>query len=157
MRIMIRKLERKVFQNRILMIVMILVVIGTGVVLANTPGSEGDPIVSLSYIEDTLIPKIQTMIDKSSGAQALSYEIVNVPAGKSVVGGASSEMILRMGKAEIIATEKGGLADVTLGGDLQNGEACPSNHLLIVPMSDGRGVKVTEDAILMIKGSYQLK
>ena len=125
---MLRKLERKVFQNRILMIVMILVVIGTGVVLANTPGSEGDPIVSLSYIEDTLIPRIQQMIDKSSGTEALSYEIVNVEKGKTVIG-----------------------------GDLQNGVACPSNHLLIVPMSDGRGVKVTEDAILMIKGSYQIK
>ena len=157
MRILIRKLERKVFQNRILMIVMILVVIGTGVVLANTPGSSGDPIVSLSYIQDTLIPQVQQMIDKSSGAEALSYEIVNVEKGKTVIGGASSEMILRMGKAEIICTEKGGIADVTAGEDLQYGVACPSNHLLIIPMSDGRGVKVTEDAILMIKGSYQIK
>ena len=157
MRIMIRKLERKVFQNRILMIVMILVVIGTGVVLANTPGSEGDPIVSLSYIEDTLIPKVQEMIDKSSGAEALSYEIVNVEAGKSVIGGASCEMILRMGKAEVIATEKGGLADVTLGGDLQNGTSCPSNHLLIVPVSDGRGIEAGSKVLVMVKGEYEIK
>ena len=157
MRIMLRKLERKVFQNRILMIVMILVVIGTGVVLANTPGSEGDPIVSLSYIEDTLIPRIQQMIDKSSGTEALSYEIVNVPAGKSVICSAGTEMILRMGTCTIIGTQKGGVSDVTMGYDLSDGTGVQGNHLLIVPLDDGRGVRTSTDCLIMIKGGYTIR
>ena len=60
-------------------------------------------------------------------------------------------------KIEIIATEKGGIADVTHGFDIPHGDAVPSNSLLIVPVSDGRGVKITKDAIFMIKGGYKIE
>ena len=62
-----------------------------------------------------------------------------------------------MGKATIIATEKGGIADTTAGFDLADGNDMPSNHLLIVPLADGRGIRASSDVIVMIKGGFTKK
>ena len=106
-------------------------------------GDSDDPVVSKSYIDTYVVPQ-------------LSYEVVSVSAGQKVMCGAGCELILRMGSATIISTEKGGLADVTAGTDLPNGTAMPSNHMLIVPLADGRGIKAKTDLLVMIKGSYTI-
>ena len=88
-----------------------------------------------------------------------SFEVVNVKAGKTVIAGAGTEMILRMGNGNIIGSARGGISDVTAGYDLPDKAQTPSNHLLIVPLDDGRGITISDDgdAILMIKGSYEIK
>ena len=92
--------------------------------LAADPGSTEDPLVTLSYINDVLMPQVKSYVDSKS--QAFSgFEIVNVKAGQTVIAGASTEMILRMGNAQIVATQKGGVADVTQGIDLQQSEHYP--------------------------------
>ncbi len=106
-------------------------------------GDSDDPVVSKSYIDTYIAPQ-------------LSYEVVSVEAGQSVICGAGCELILRMGDATVIATEKGGLADVTSGVDLADGSAMPSNHLLIVPLADGRGISANTDLLVMIKGNYTI-
>lgn len=136
------------------------------VVLAE-PGTDDDPLISLSYIEDVLMPKIEQYIDSklaglspggtAEGAAANTFVVVDAKKGDEIICSAGTELILRMGKAEIIATEKGGLADTTAGTDLANGTAMPSNHLLIVPVADGRGLKAQTDIIVMIKGGYSIK
>ena len=70
---------------------------------------------------------------------------------------AGSEMIIRMGNASIIATQKGGVSDVTAGVDLPDGNVAPSNHLLIVPVADGRGLFAHDQMLVMIKGGYSVK
>ena len=124
--------------------------------LAADPGSSDDPLVTLSYINDVLMPQVKSYVDSKSQASG-GFEIVNVKAGQTVIAGASTEMILRMGNAQIVATQKGGVADVTQGIDLQNGAVMPSNHLLIVPLDDGRGAQMLSDGIIMIKGNYTVK
>ena len=136
------------------------------VVLAE-PGTDGDPLISLSYIEDVLMPKIEQYIDSKlsgvssggteAGAETNTFTVVEAKEGDEIICSAGAELILRMGKAEIIATEKGGLADTTAGYDLANGTEMPANHLLIVPVDDGRGIKAQTDIIVMIKGGYSIK
>lgn len=124
--------------------------------LAADPGSNEDPLVTLSYINDVLMPQVKSYVDSKATASSTSFEIVNLKGGQTVIAGASTEMILRMGSAQIVATKKGGVADVTSGIDLQNGAVMPSNHLLIVPLDDGRGAQMLSDGIIMIKGSYKI-
>jgi len=135
------------------------------VVLAE-PGTEDDPLITKSYIDDYLMPKIENYVESciaglSSGsgnsASAGTFEIVEASNGQEIICSAGAELILRMGKATIIATEKGGLADTTAGFDLADGSEMPSNHLLIVPVADGRGIKANSDIIVMIKGGYTKK
>ena len=66
-------------------------------------------------------------------------------------------MILRMGSATVNASQSGGLSDVTAGFDLPQGYAMPANHLLVVPINDGRGVTMTTDGKIMIKGAYSVE
>ena len=134
------------------------------VVLAE-PGAEDDPLISKSYIENILMPSIKQYIEGriaevnsgTSAGSADSFAVVTVAAGQQVICSAGTELILRMGSATVIATEKGGLADTTAGYDLADGTAMPANHLLIVPVADGRGIKANNNVIVMIKGSYTLK
>ena len=111
---------------------------------AAQPGTEEDPLVTKSYIDTAVIPQTK-------------FQVVNVPAGKSVICDAGTEMILRMGTCSIVGTQKGGVSDVTMGYDLADGIVVQGNHLLIVPLADGRGVRTSTDCILMIKGGYQIK
>ncbi len=111
---------------------------------AAEPGTEADPLITKSYIESVVYP-------------AMKFRVVDVGAGKSVICGAGTEMILRMGTCSVIGTQKGGLSDVTMGFDLPNGTKIQGNHLLIVPLDDGRGVRTSTDCIFMIKGNYTIK
>ena len=137
------------------------------------PGSADDPLITKSYVDSILMPQIKSYVD--SQIESLStdapggdvqvpvasgstvYNIVNVSKNQTIIGGKSCQMILRMGSGKIVATSKGGVCDVTSGVDLANGTQAPSNHLLIVPLDDGRGIKMSSDGIIMISGSYSVK
>ncbi|MBQ4528343.1 MAG: hypothetical protein II998_09750 [Clostridia bacterium] len=137
------------------------------------PGSVDDPLITKSYVDGILLPQIKSYVDSqissipaapgdnevvqipvASGSTV--YNIVNVSKDQTVIGGKSCQMIMRMGSGVIVATSKGGVCDVTLGADLPNGTSAPSNHLLIIPVDDGRGIKMLSDGILMISGSYSV-
>ena len=161
--------------KRKLSVILIVAIslVGAFAVFAADPGSEGDPIVTLSYITEKVIPEIHEYIndkidelsisssspsnDDSVVSSADVFGVVEVPAGNKVICKAGGEVILRAGSAEIIATSKGGVADTTSGIDLADGTAVPSNHLLIIPFDDGRGMKTETDCIFMIKGDYAIK
>lgn len=109
-----------------------------------SPGDSNDPIITLSYIEDILKGQ-------------LTFQVVNLEKGSSLIGESGTEIVLRMGNAEIIATEKGGLADLTAGVDLPDGTSMPANHNLVIPVSDGRGIEAQSSVIVMVKGDYTIK
>ncbi len=111
---------------------------------ATQPGTEGDPLITKSYIDSVVYP-------------ATRFKVVEVPAGKSVVCSAGTEMILRMGTCSVIGTEKGGISDVTMGFDLADGIVVQGNHLLICPLADGRGLRTSTDCLIMIKGGYEIR
>jgi hypothetical protein len=137
------------------------------------PGSQEDPIITQSYLEEVVIPLIQEDFEgkiaaltkkveslnqnSSQSGQGDKFIVVSVKAGQKLMGGAGTELILRMGKATIISSQLGGLADATQGTDLANGTPMPSNHLLIIPRDDGRGLVANEDVLVMVKGAYTIQ
>ncbi len=124
--------------------VVILAIGAIGAAIAAEPGTEADPLITRSYIESVVYPESH-------------FKVVNVSAGKSLILSAGTEVILRMGNCTVIGTAKGGLSDVTMGFDLANGTSVQGNHLLICPLDDGRGLKMSTDGIVMIKGRYTIK
>ena len=133
-----------------------------GMLVLAEPGDTDDPVVTKSYIVNVVVPQLKAFVEqKISGGTSDQYSekfaVVNVSAGQTVIFEAGSEFILRKGNGVIIATEKGGIADTTSGYDLGNGTEMPSNHMLIVPLNDGRGFKASNDVIVMIKGGYSFK
>ena len=136
--------------------------------IAADPGSADDPLISLSYLNDVIMPQIVSYVDTSvanagNGSSIYdntangTYDIVNVWNGQTIIGDQSCHMILRMGSATIVSSQKGGVADVTSGTDLSHGSFVPANHLLIVPVGDGRGMKMHTDGIIMISGKFTVQ
>lgn len=130
-----------------------------GAETSEVPGSSQDPLVTLSYVEGRLEAlkielegKIASQPAENTGGYV--FEVVEVQAGDYVYFGESTEVILRAGLATTIASDNGGLADLTTGIDLRMGDAVPENHHLLVARNDGRGMKIDSQVFLLIKGPY---
>lgn len=137
---------------------------GTGSISEAAPGTNSDPLVTLSYV-DKRFEELDVYLEsklaeqKSQGGQsgASLFEIVEVKAGGMIYLGDSTEFILRSGEGVAIASQSsGGLADLTEGYDIAHGKGIPKNHQILNPKNDGRGVAVTTDAWVMIKGPYTI-
>ena len=139
-------------KKRAWILIAILILAATVAVFAADPGSEGDPLISKSYLEGPFAEWVRGLVAENKAEPAV-FTVESFKKGEKVTFQAGTELILRMGKATVVATEKGGLADATDGFDLQNGAAFPSNHLLIVPVGDGRGLLAEEDVLVMVKGA----
>ncbi len=153
----------------IVLLVMTLGVLATSI----DPGSENDPVVTLSYVENRLAEIVSDFQEKlellnvnngnpSSPIEAqtseFGFEAIMIPAGSSVYFADNVQLILRSGAMTAIANSSGnGLADLTAGNDLKTGDSVQMNHLLLVPRNDGRGVSVSIDSWMMIKGNYTLQ
>ena len=139
---------------------LVSIVLG-GTIVFSEPGSEDDPLITLSYFNKE-IDKLKSYIDNKlegfdSDGDSNKLEVVELEAGQSLIGEAGTEIILRGGKASVIAGELGGLSDITDGKDLFMDAMIPANHLLIVPRDDGRGAYVVENAIFLVRGAYEIR
>lgn len=114
--------------------------------------SGDDPVISLSYLNEVFLPKVETKIQENA-----SFQVVNVQKGKTFEAKEGCEFILRSGQATVIASKNGGISDTTDGADLTQEASVPKNHLLVVPRSDGRGFWAATDVIVMVKGGYLMK
>ena len=142
------------------------------------PGTAADPFVSKSYMDaqieilNTQIKALQEQIEalqKNASSDTPSepaqpstpetpaqtvevpkFEVIKVEAGQQLIGEASTEIILRSGTS-------GGVADITGGTDLSTGTSVSKNHLILIPVGDGRGMSCTSLCYVMVKGGYTLK
>lgn len=134
-------------------------IIASTVGTAGTPGgaatvtqTEREAIIAetLAYIEAIYGDSL-----RQSGGTGAEFVTVRAEKGQTLIGNASTEIILRGGSA-VAVTGVNGLCDVTGGADITNGTGVKLNHLLIVPANDGRGMTFTSDAYLMVKGGYYI-
>ncbi|SHJ86211.1 hypothetical protein [Tepidibacter formicigenes] len=165
---------KNVLKNKmyILILVCSIIITTSYIVKASDyePGSSSDPVVTKSYVDmkiDQLAENVNDAIEKltvnnkeenndNANISNNEIEIVKLQEGQSIILESGSEIILRGGKATIIDSEQGGIADLTQGLDLRMDYEVPANHLLLIPRSDGRGVKALTNCILMVKGKYEI-
>jgi hypothetical protein len=145
--------------------------ISTGAAAPAEPGSDGDPVVTKSYVEQVkqdILNQIksqsgsgtQTPVPSPSSSGSAKLVVEKVPEGKTVVGYAGTEFIVRTGKvvAQVPAGEGYGLPDLTEGTNITLGQNVPANHHLLLPRDDGRGLKVVKGpADIMIRGEYVIR
>lgn len=121
------------------------------------PGSELDPIVTKSYV-DQIAATLKAYFDEAISRDAGNkFKLVTLKPGQKLLAQQGTEIILRAGKAAVVATASGGLSDITKGSDIGKGNTVPPNHLLIVPRSDGRGLKANSKVIIMIRGEFTVE
>lgn len=134
------------------------------------PGSAADPLVSKSYVDEYVRTYVDQQLTRQVGtaveqrlAPALAqlkppepprFQVVNLLPGQTLWADASTELVLRAGLATVIAGPSGGIADLTAGTDLGQDDDVPANHLLVVPRADGRGIRATTPAVVMVRGGF---
>lgn len=142
-------------------------------------GTYEDPIVTKSYVDqkvaevkssinggvtstelaaqNTIIKELQEEIEILKSTQNSIYEVVTVAEGQTIIGEQSTEMIVRAGEGIIVASNAGGVQDITSGLDIASGQIAPKNHLLLIPRSDGRGLLANKKLTVMVRGGYKLQ
>ena len=168
--------------RRIVPAALALALLCTGAARAAN-GDKSDPLVTLSYLEQTVIPAIVQQAEKaadskktaltaefdkklaeyekqlnnsSSGGDSATYSVVTLGQGQQLKLEVGCEVMLRIGSATVVSGTEPGLIDVTTGGTLNNGKALEKNHLYMATIAD-RAVKAGAATVkLLIRGGYTL-
>ncbi len=139
-------------------------------------GSANDPLVTLSYLNNTFSQKVQTMVNdtvdarKAEMEQALAkvlgqggngsgnvFTVVTLSKGQTLVGDVGCEVMLRIGTAVCGTSDSVGLIDTTSGSNLGNGGALAANHLYMVTIST-RSVTATSATVkVLARGPYTVR
>ena len=154
-----------------------------GAVLA-AGGDESDPLVTLSYLTQTVTPNILKQVDEqaakrqsellaqlntaiadykmavegggASGGTSASYSVVTLTSGQTLALGVGCEVMLRVGTATCVAPSSPGLIDESAATTLAGGAALVQNHLYMMTV-EGRGVRATAATTkLLVRGSYSI-
>ena len=136
----------------------------TTVSLAAEAGSAQDPLVTLSYLNDTFFNSIMERVDQkiaqrtgqavSGGSSSASFAVVTLSEGQTLTGGVGCEVMLRVGSAVCVSPSDPGLIDETTAATLANGGALAQNHLYMMTI-EGRGVRATAGTVkVLARGSY---
>ena len=165
--------------KRKIALILTAVLLGLAVCLpaaAAGAGTADDPLVTLSYLNETFLAAVQKRIDEAvasrnasltayidgklgggSAGTASSFAVVTIPAGKTLVGDIGCEVMLRVGGATCVSPSTPGLIDETTGGTLENGKALVKNHLYMMTI-EGRGVKAGNGTVkVLVRGSYTIQ
>ncbi len=96
--------------------------------------------------------------EPTAGVKSFEYEVLHLMENTLLLSETPCEIILRSGHAAAyLGGNDNGLADLTDGGELMEGDSLVSNHLLMIPRGDGRGVRITSsEAYIMVRGGYRI-
>lgn len=156
-----------------------------GVAAAANPGSQTDPLVSLSYLTETVTPslmqqvdatvaanekalvdKLNTAIDsytrqmnaalaQGGGGSGSTYSVVSLSNGQTMRLEIGCEVMLRVGTATCVTPSSPGLIDTTAGSLLNNGGALVKNHLYMATI-EGRSIRATAAVKVLVRGAYTI-
>ena len=131
-------------------------------IIANLSGTQQAPGGVMATDREAIIQEVLELVEDMLHAPPVNvsdvvpFTIIHVSAGSTVIFYEGAEAILRSGNAVIVAGENG-LVNVTAGADIGNGQRVPANNLLLVPRSDGRGMRFSTDGYIMVKGQYRIQ
>ena len=143
--------------------------------LAAEAGSPQDPLVTLSYLNETFLNTILNRVDEKIAARntqlaqqmggqfsgigttsVSTFTVVTLSSGQILTGEIGCEVMLRMGSAVCVAPSAPGLIDETTAGTLNNGGALAQNHLYMMTI-ENRAVRATAATTkLLVRGTYTL-
>ena len=160
---------------RLVSLLAISCVLSTTVSLAAEAGSTGDPLVTLSYLNETFLGNILFAVDQKIAARnsqivqqlggsvstggtstASTFTVVTLSNGQILTGQIGCEVMLRVGSAVCVSSSAPGLIDETAAFTLNYGGGLVQNHLYMMTI-ENRGVKATAATTkLLVRGSYTI-
>ena len=147
---------------RLLALLVLCGALNVTITAAAEAGSSDDPLVTLSYLNETFMDSIMERVDQKiaarnaqlgisagSGASAASnFTVVTLTSGQVLTGDIGCEVMLRVGTAVCVSPSS------PAATALNNGSALVQNHLYMMTI-EGRGVRATAGTTkLLVRGSY---
>ena len=159
------------------------VLLGTVTALASA-GDQTDPLVTQSYLNQTVIPQIvkqveeqtaakQTELEQKFAAQIAQYlaqagtgtgtssvgsdsfTLVSLSKGQVMSLGVGCEILPRIGTVTVKANTSPALIDTSTGAAVNSGSSLTANHLYMATIAD-RTLTASGDAKLLVRGSYSI-
>ena len=154
--------------------------LGTVAALA-TGGDQTDPLVTLSYLNQTAIPQIVKQVEESAAVKqreltktftdqinlylqqggqtgsggSASYTLVSMSSGQVMSLGVGCEVLLRIGAVTVRADSAPALIDLSGGGTVNTGASLTRNHLYMSTIPD-RTLTASGEVKLLVRGSYSV-
>ncbi len=174
----VHKMKKK---NIIITLLILLLIAGVGIgtwtLAASTYGTSSDPLITLSYLNDKVMPavlsefqkkmdakvseltnsyekrikELEDKLNNSAGGGSGTFSVVELKNGQSISCSEGAEIMLRSGSAQAWSE----ISDLTSGSPLELGGMLVQNHMYTIPYSGG-GLGVISDSTLLIRGSYKI-
>ena len=146
-------------------------------------GSASDPLISLSYLEDTFLPAVVDQVDAlaedrqeelegkfsaqiqqyktemkglvdSGSAGEASYVLVTLTQGQTMALDVGCELMLRVGSATVTCGTNPARIDISTGGTLNKGVALEKNHLYMATIPDRVLTPTAATVKVLVRGGY---
>ena len=154
-------------------------IVGLSTLAVTSSGTQSDPLVTLSYLEDTLTPDIMSQFEEQLDAKAdelkdefenslsqgggtgassgeASFSVISLDSGDVLSCSVGTEIMLRIGSAVAAGDDSPRLIDETTGSDVSSaGTSLEKNHMYMVTI-EGNGIEATSRAKVLIRGNYSV-
>ena len=168
----------------IAVIMAITIISGAGILVAANPGTQEDPLITLSYLTSIFRPQIMEEIRKaeqelsdrfneritqlesqlqggqggssaSDPGSADEFSVVTLSRGQSLICSVGTEIMLRIGSATGFGNVPV-LVNYTTGAALSSGASLTLNHMYLVTI-EGNGIRATDDTVrVLVRGNYTI-
>ena len=176
-------MKKKIFVGMVVLAAVALIS-GASILAFATPGSQTDPLITLSYLTDIFKPQIMADVKDTGDEMAKefnaritelesklqanpggsgsggtgpadSFKVVTLTKGQTLTCSVGVEIMLRIGTAEGTGTAPA-LVNYTTGTTLSAGTALTANNMYLVTI-EGNGIKATADSVrVLVRGSYRI-
>lgn len=113
-----------------------------------------DELLTDAFVND-VAEKVSEKVGAQSSSSPSTFALVKLKSGQTITAKVGCEALLRLGTASCVSSGTPGLIDMTTGADLAGGKPLEKNHLYLCTV-DGRGIKATSDATLLVRGPYTI-
>ena len=149
-----------------------------GAALAAGGGSQSDPLVTLSYLTQTVQPDILRHVDERANTRqadlmtqfehrldqlqggtggSAAYTLVTLSSGDRLELEVGCELMLRVGSAAVNSATEPALIDMTTGGTLANAGSLVQNHLYMATIPDRTLTASAGTVKLLVRGGYSIR
>ncbi len=152
-----------------------------GTVALAAAGGENDPLVTLSYLNQTVIPDILRQVeektaakqrelerdlsaqieaykaDSGSSEEDLGFTLVTMTEGQTLNVSVGCEMLLRIGSARVNANGSPALIDETTGESIIPGASLEENHLYMATIAERSLTATAASVKILVRGGYTVE
>lgn len=149
-----------------------------GAALAAGGGSQSDPLVTLSYLTQTVQPDILRQVEERANTRqadlmtqfehrldqlqggtggSAAYTLVTLSSGDRLELEVGCELMLRVGSAAVNSATEPALIDMTTGGTLANAGSLVQNHLYMATIPDRTLTASAGTVKLLVRGGYSIR